>query len=59
MTAHLLDPDSHWLGLCGTPLLGIEPPPGTDRCIVCLDLDDFREEDRRAASLEESAPACR
>jgi hypothetical protein len=59
MIAHLRDPERPLLGLCGTALLGIEPPPGTQRCIVCLDLHDFREEDRQAASLEESTPACR
>jgi hypothetical protein len=45
MIAHLHDPDRPLLSLCGTPLLGIESPPGTERCVVCLDLDDFREED--------------
>jgi hypothetical protein len=59
MIAHLLDPTNPLRGLCGTPLLGIEPPPGTERCVVCLDLDNFLTEDRQVVALEESTPACR
>jgi hypothetical protein len=52
MIAHLHDPERPLLGLCGSPLLGINAPPETPRCVVCLDLGDFREEHRRAAFLE-------
>jgi hypothetical protein len=55
--AHLHDPERPLLGLCGTPLLGINAPPDAPRCVVCLDLDDFREEGQQVAPLQE--PICR
>jgi hypothetical protein len=59
MIAHFPQLDQPLLGLCGTALLGIDAPPEAPRCVVCLDLDDFREEDRQVVALEESTPACR
>jgi hypothetical protein len=63
MIAQIPQPDNRERGLCGAVLLGIDPPPGTERCVLCLDLDDlgdFREEDWRVVALDGVVdPACR
>jgi hypothetical protein len=56
MIAHIPQREQPLLGLCGTPLLGIAAPPEAPRCVVCLDLDAFGEEDRQVVALEESTP---
>jgi hypothetical protein len=59
MIAHIPQPEEPLRGPCGTLLLGIDAPPESPRCVVCLDLDDFLTEDRQVVALEESTPACR
>jgi hypothetical protein len=58
LIAHIPQLEEPLRGQCGTALLGIAAPPEAPRCVVCADLDAFRE-DRRAGALEESTPACR
>lgn len=42
--AHFEDPfgPEPLVALCGAKMLGIEAPPGAEKCVVCLDLFDGR-----------------